>query len=397
MTSSSPQTSGRIYFDNAATSWPKPPEVVQAITDFYNNIGTAAGRGNQASEYSSDSISQKCRSELLDFIGGRAGDRNASDQIVFAFNGTDAINMGLFGFLNRGDHVVTTAIEHNSVLRPLELLKQNLDVKVSVVECGEDGTVDPDDIKNAIVSKTKLVVISHASNVTGVIQDVEGIGKLCQELDVTLMLDAAQTVGQIPIDVQTIGCHMLAAAGHKGLLGPLGTGFLYLSKDTAPQMRPWRAGGTGTSSELSSQPSDYPARLESGNLNLGGIAGMRAGLEFVKTIGVEKIQQHKRKLIAQVISQLADHPKIKFYCQDNLDRAGVISMNIADSDPRELAMILDSSFGIQTRAGFHCAPKMHHTLKTIDQGGTLRISPGWFSTEPEIDCFVEAIKEISSL
>ena len=385
------QTGRRVYLDNAATSWPKPPEVVAAIADFYTNGGSPAGRGNQTSEFSSDGIVRRCRSELQEFIGG-----DSRDQIAFAFNGTDAINMGLFGFLNPGDHVVTTSIEHNSVMRPLELLRQNRELEISVVQCGDDGKVPTDGIRDAIEPKTRLVIVSHASNVTGVIQNVQAIGEICRERDVAFMLDAAQTIGQLPVDVKSIGCDMLATAGHKGLMGPLGTGFLYIAENIAEQVQPWRAGGTGTKSELSSQPQEYPARLESGNLNVGGIAGLSAGLRFVQSVGVETIQQHKHRLVARLFERLANEPKIKIYCATESDRVGVLSLNIDEVDPREAAMILDSSFGIQVRAGFHCSPGMHHSLKTVELGGTIRISPGWFSTEAEVDLLANALVEIAS-
>ena len=383
---------GRIYLDNAATSWPKPPAVVEAIADFYTAVGSPAGRGNPTSEFSSDGIVQKCRSELREFIGG-----GADDQIVFAFNGTDAINIGLFGFLNHGDHVVTTSIEHNSVMRPLEMMRQSHELKISVVQCDDDGTVSPSDIRDAIQPNTKMVILSHASNVTGVIQDALKIGDLCREREIAFMLDAAQTVGQLPIDVNQIGCDMLAAPGHKGLLGPLGTGFLYIAERISDQVRPWRAGGTGTKSELNTQPTEYPGRLEAGNMNVGGLAGLRAGLEFVESVGVAAIQQHEQQLVGRIVERLENEPRIKLYCATSLDRVGVLSLNIDQLDPREAAMILDSSFGIQVRAGFHCAPGMHHSLNTFELGGTIRVSPGWFTTESEVDQFANAISEIANV
>ena len=386
------QSGGRIYLDNAATSWPKPPAVVAAIADFYTAVGSPAGRGNPTSEFSSDGIVQKCRSELREFIGG-----GPDDQIVFAFNGTDAINISLFGFLNHGDHVVTTSIEHNSVMRPLEMMRQSHELKITVVQCDADGTVSPGDIRDAIQPNTKMVIFSHASNVTGIIQDAQTIGALCRERKIAFMLDAAQTVGQLPIDVSKIGCDMLAAPGHKGLLGPLGTGFLYIAERVAEQVRPWRAGGTGTKSELSTQPTEYPARLESGNMNVGGLAGLRAGLEFVKSVGVAAIQQHEQQLVSRIVERLENEPRIKLYCATGLNRVGVLSLNIDQFDPREAVLILDSSFGIQVRAGFHCAPGMHHSLGTFELGGTIRISPGWFSTETEIDRLADAITEIANV
>lgn len=385
------QPGGRIYLDNAATSWPKPPAVVAAIADFYTAIGSPAGRGNPSSEFSSDGIVQKCRSELREFIGG-----GTDDQIVFAFNGTDAINIGLFGFLNHGDHVVTTSIEHNSVMRPLEMMRQSHELRISAVQSDANGAVCPNHIRDAIQPNTKMVILSHASNVTGVIQDAQAIGDLCRDREIAFMLDAAQTVGQLPIDVSKIGCDMLAAPGHKGLLGPLGTGFLYIAERVAERVRPWRAGGTGTKSEQNTQPTEYPSRLEAGNMNVGGLAGLRAGLEFVKSVGVAAIQQHEQQLVSRIVDRLECEPRINMYCASGLDRVGVLSLNIDQFDPREAAVILDSSFGIQVRAGFHCAPEMHRSLGTFELGGTIRVSPGWFSTETEIDMLANAITEIAN-
>lgn len=381
----------RIYLDNAATSWPKPPQVLEAIQDFYQSIGSASGRGNQASEFTSDHLVRQCRVELAEFLG--VGNQ---DSLVFGFNGTDAINMALWGFLRPDDHVVTTVIEHNSVIRPLNELNHRQRVRFDVVDCDQQGRVDVDSICSAIKSETRLVVVSHASNVTGVVQDVRGIAEICQKKGVSLMVDAAQTVGQVEVNFRELGCDLLAAPGHKGLMGPLGTGILLVGEKVKSQMGVWRAGGTGTDSELTTQPSDYPARLESGNLNVGGIAGLLAGLRFVQSIGIEKIAAKENELIEFLARELNSIDGVRVFgglCDTS--RVAVLSFEIAGMDPREVAMILDSSFGIQVRAGLHCAPGIHQRLGTFARGGTIRCSPGWFTEPSQVGTFLAAVKEIS--
>lgn len=383
----------RIYLDNAATSWPKPPQVGQAIQDFYLKLGSASGRGNQASTFSSDHIVRQCRTELEEFLGA-----GTDDSLVFAFNGTDAINLGLWGFLNSGDHVVTTMIEHNSVIRPLYELARRLGVTFDLVDCDETGRVDAEAIQAAMKNQTRLVVVSHASNVTGTVQDVAAIAGCCRDANVALMLDAAQTVGQIPLNFQQLGCDFIAAPGHKGLMGPLGTGFLLVGGRVKDSMNPWRAGGTGTASESTSQPSEFPARLESGNLNVGGIVGLLEGLRFVRQTGESAIAEKEQGLMRMALEGLCSIPGVRvFGSTESNSQVGVLSFEIEDQDPREVAMILDSGFGVQVRAGLHCAPNIHKRMGTFEMGGTVRISPGWFSTPDHIEKLLAAISEIVEL
>lgn len=384
----------RIYLDNAATSWPKPPQVLTAIKDFYQNLGSASGRGIQASPFSSDHLVRQCRTELAQFLGA-----GADDPLIFAFNGTDAINMAFGSFLKPGDHVVTTEIEHNSVIRPLEERVRSDRLSYSTVDSDENGFVNPKDIESAIRPQTQLVVVSHASNVTGSIQDVNEIGQICKRNNVAFMVDAAQTVGQIPIDFRMIDCDFLAAPGHKGLMGPLGTGFLIIRNRIAQELRTWRAGGTGTQSEMSTQPTVYPARLESGNLNVGGIAGLLAGLRFVQQTGLVEILRNENELCDALLQGLRLIPGIQVMARSSGQKTdgyvGVVSFLCDNLDSREISMILDASFGIQTRAGFHCSPGIHKRLGSFDLGGTIRVSPNWFTTLDQIDRFLVAIRQIS--
>lgn len=383
----------RIYLDNAATSWPKPSQVAQAIQEFYMNLGSASGRGSQASEFSSDHIVRQCRSELEQFLGA-----GAEDSLVFAFNGTDAINLALWGFLTNGDHVVATTIEHNSVVRPLHELSQRFGVTFDLVDCDETGQVDANSIRAAIKSETKLVVVCHASNVTGAVQDIEAVADVCRNAEVALMVDAAQTVGHVPLNFQELGCDFLVAPGHKGLMGPLGTGFLLLGGRVKTAMNPWRAGGTGTASELTHQPLEFPSRLEAGNLNVGGLAGLLEGLRFVREIGCEAIGAKERELLQRAAEGLDSIPGVRvFGATGGRSNIGVLSFEVEGQDPREVAMILDSGFGIQVRAGLHCAPTIHKRMGTLEQGGTVRISPGWYSTSDHIEKLLVAISEIANL
>ena len=338
----------RIYLDNAATSWPKPPEVLQAIQDFYLKLGSASGRGGQSSEFSSDHLVRQCRAELTEFLGA-----GKNDALVFAFNGTDAINLGLWGVLGERDHVVTTAIEHNSVIRPLHELSRHRGVTFDIIECNDDSFVDAESVSQAINNETRLVVVSHASNVTGAVQDIGSIAAVCREKGVALMVDAAQTVGHMEVDFRELQCDLLAAPGHKGLMGPLGTGFLLVGENLKDTMKTWRAGGTGTESELAHQPNEYPAKLESGNLNVSGIAGLLAGLRFVRSIGVAKIAEKEQALLSLAAKGLSLISDVQIICSGALHRTGVLSFEVVGQDPREIAMNLDSSFGIQVRDALH--------------------------------------------
>ena len=266
----------RIYLDNAATSWPKPPAVLQAVSDFYNDVGSAAGRGASNASMCSNEIVQTTRRSIAEYLN--AADAN---EIIFCNNGTDALNKAIFGFVNDGDHIITTTTEHNSVLRPLSYLKTHRNCVVTQIPCDGQGAVDLQKLEESISSETSLLVVNHASNVTGTIQQVREIGQLAARHDVLFLLDAAQTLGATPVNVQAIGCHLLAAPGHKGLLGPLGTGILYINHSIAEQVRPIIFGGTGTNSASDIQPEKLPEKFESGNLNVPAIAGLGAGLNFL--------------------------------------------------------------------------------------------------------------------
>lgn len=378
----------RLYLDNAATSWPKPPAVIEAIATFYRDSGTAALRGSASGD--TDRSIDVVREKLAQFVNAES--RN---EIVFAFSCTDALNIALHGVLSAGDHVVISALEHNSVLRPLNYLARHRQIEFSVVETNADGVIEPARLESEIKQNTKMVCLSQVSNVTGVVQPVEAVGEICRRRNVMYLVDAAQSLGHLPVDVRAFNCDLLAAPGHKGLMGPLGTGVLYVSQNVAERVEPLRQGGTGSVSDNESQPTDMPAKLESGNLNVGGILGLGAGLAFVNEFPFESIVAHDAKLGQQLLNGLCRINNVDVYMARAAERTSVISFNVGSQDPREVAAILENHFGIEVRAGLQCSPRAHKFLGTFSRGGTLRVSPGIFNTIDEIDRMVDAVKEIS--
>jgi cysteine desulfurase family protein len=377
--------------DNAATSWPKPEAVYRAVDNYQRRLGAPAGRGAYAEAAETVRIVASCRQKIAELIGGADAKR-----IIFTQNGTDSLNLGLHGLLRPGDHVVTSVCEHNSVLRPLRFLAEHRDVSATYVGCDSQGYVDPGDIRRAITPKTRLIALVHASNVTGAIQPVEEVGKIAAQGRIPFLVDAAQSLGYVPVDVRQIGCQLLAAPGHKGLLGPLGTGLLYIAPGIEEHLLPLRQGGTGTRSDEDVQPTTLPDRYESGNLNVPGIVGMNAGVSDIAARGVASIEQHARELATRLLQGLADMRGLTLYGpQESKRRLGVVSLNMAGYDPQELASLLDANWSIHTRAGLHCAPRMHAALGTAPSG-TLRLSIGHFTTAAEIDAALAAIREIAS-
>ena len=381
--------SDRIYLDNAATTWPKPPQVVKEIARYYNELGVAAGRGTSAIATEVDRTIDACRHAISKLVNCQSG------QVVFAFNGTDALNTALLGLISEGDEVVTTEIEHNSVLRPLNELAKSGRIKLAIASA-VDGIVCLDSLTDMIGPATRICCISHASNLTGLIQPIQQLSIICKENDVMLILDAAQSVGHIDVDFDELGCDVLIGSGHKGLLGPLGTGFLCLSERAADVIRPIRLGGTGTKSESIEQPNEMPYRLESGNLNVGGIFGLLAGINFLNEKGIQSVASHEKELRSQVINSFTGNEMIVVHGAETDYRTGVLSFNFHNQQCHTVAAMLDSAFGIQARAGLHCAPLAHNSIGSEPYGGTVRISPGVFTTSNDIDFFLNAIEKLSS-
>ena len=376
-----------IYFDNAATSWPKPAAVRAALDDYFGDAGGNPGRSAHRMSVAAARIVENAREALAELFHA-----NDPSRIVFTQNATHALNLALYGLLRPGDHVVTTSMEHNSVMRPLRHL-ETLGVELTVVACHPDGMLDVDGLRRALQPGTRLLVTTHGSNVVGALTPLSAVAALARERGILYLVDAAQTAGAIPIDVQEMGMDLLAFSGHKGLLGPTGTGGLYIREEVV--LAPLLRGGTGSDSAQETQPEFLPDVHESGTLNVAGIAGLGAGVLFLSEIGIEAVMTHERKLVAQFLAGAAEISGITVYGpQEAALQCGVVSFNVAGAMPSEVALILDQSFGIMARPGLHCAPGAHHTLGTFPTG-TVRFSFGWFNTPSEVDAAVEALREIA--
>ncbi len=376
-----------IYLDNAATSGRKPESVYTAMDNAIRNCSGNPGRSGHAVSLAAGKIVEDARVSCASLL--HAEDASS---ISFTVNTTAALNTAIYGIVKPGSHVITSSLEHNSVSRPLEHLK-SLGCELTVLKASLDTGVDPEEVRRAIRKTTSLVVMTHISNVTGTVNDIRSIGAVCREAGVPFLVDAAQSIGTRPIDVSADNIDMLAFPGHKGLLGPQGTGGLYVRKglDISPLTR----GGTGSFSESLEQPLRMPDRLESGTLNVPGLAGLAEGVRFILSTGEDNIRKKEDELRAMLYEGLADVQGIKFYGPGpGCDVGGVLSFTLDGIDPSEIAMILDSGFGIAVRSGLHCAPYAHMMLGTIDTGGTVRVSPNWFTEQSEIEAFVEAISAI---
>jgi len=374
-----------VYLDNAATSFPKPEAVYQAVLHAMRDIGASPGRGGHRRSLAAGRLLFQARE-----VVARLFAITDSSRIIFTHSATEALNMALRGILDSGDHVVTTSMEHNSLLRPLMALHRQ-GVAVSVVEADARGLVDPEDVKRALTPRTRMIAVGHVSNVCGTVQRLDAIASVAHEAGALLLVDAAQSAGSMAIDVQTLGIDLLAAPGHKGLLGPQGTGFLYAAPGL--RIRPLLAGGTGSSSTLEEQPDTLPEGLEPGTHNLPGIAGLKAGVEHVLAQGVEAIGRHERDLLAQADEALRQIDGVTLYGPaDPQCRGSVLSFTVTGLDAAELAFLLDRDYDIAVRSGLHCAPRAHRTIGTFP-GGTVRMSPGCFNTSEEIAIFCRAVVE----
>jgi len=382
----------RIYLDNAATSWPKPEEVYLAVDRYQRENGAPVGRGVHREAVAAQALVDATRRDLSRWIGA-----SSPDHVVFTLNGTDALNTAIHGALSAGGHVVTTVAEHNSVLRPLAALEATGRVEVSRVPCDAAGLVDPQEVRRALRPTTRLVALVHASNVTGVIQPAAEIGPLVREQGALFLLDAAQTIGEIPIDVEKLQVDLLAAPGHKGLLGPLGTGLLYIRPGIEQRLPAFRQGGTGTHSDRDRQPETLPEKYEAGNLNVPGIAGLGAGVRWLAAQGIDTLHRCAIERTRFLLDGLTAIPGVRIFGSPLPEsRVAVVSIELAGYDPQELATMLDAAFGVQVRAGLHCAPLMHQALGTIASGGTVRFSPGPFTTNDELQMALTAVAEVAA-
>jgi len=377
----------KIYLDNAATSWPKPEAVYTAMDRFQRNIGANPGRGVTQSSLASSALVLETRELLAELF-------HIDDplRIAFSLNVTEALNVALKGILLPGDHLVISSMEHAALARPAFALREK-GVDLTVVPCDSEGLLDVSDLAKAIRPNTKMVGLLHASNVTGTIQPIAEVGKLCREKEILFLLDSAQSAGVLPIDVNRQCIDVLAFTGHKGLLGPQGTGGLYVRPGIV--VRPLKEGGTGSWARNMEQPDIMPDCLESGTLNTPGIIGLGAGVRFILEQGLERIRLHEQQLTALLWDNLQKIPGIRIYGPADLNaRTAVVSFTVDNVDPNQISSALEADYGIVTRAGLHCAPLAHQTVGTIP-GGTCRLSPGFFTSEREIDIAIHAIEEIA--
>jgi len=377
-----------IYLDNAATSWPKPESVYQTMGEFLRTKGANPGRGSHSLAVVAMEAVEETRMLVARLINA-----SRKEQVIFTLNCTDALNLGLKGLLRQGDHVITSCIEHNSVVRPLSKLSHH-GVKITKVPPSK-GTevVSAQDIEEAITKNTKLAVVTHASNVTGIIQPIEEYGMIAKKHQLIFMVDAAQTAGRYPIDVQAGNIDLLAFSGHKGLFGPPGTGVLYVGDRV--DLDSLREGGTGSQSELEEQPVILPDRYESGTLNSVGISGLGAGLKYIFAEGLDRIRAHEQYLTERLIQGLLHIPGVTLYtAKDRAKQAPIVSLNIEGYEPGEVGVILDQAFDIKVRTGLHCAAAAHKTLGTYPLG-TIRLSPGYFNNIEEMDATLQALERIA--
>lgn len=407
-----------IYLDNAATSFPKAPTVAPAITKFINEDAANPGRAGHRMAVAAEQMLDDVRLKLTRFFDG-----DDFHRMIFAMNGTDALNMAIKGVIGQGGsgahrpHIITTVLEHNSVSRPLQAMATEGSIELTRIACDEAGFIDPQDIKKAIQPNTAMIVMTHASNVLGTIQDAEAVGRIAREADILFCLDAAQTAGVVPVSIKQLHVDLLAFPGHKSLLGPTGTGGLYVG-ERCPEpaeavaatheaghmdevvmrkrrLNPWREGGTGGDSSTPTQPALFPYYLEGGTPNTIGIVGLGASLDYVNKQGLDKTLKHEQALVQRIIDRLGADERFTLYgTHDASRRVGTVAFNVNGFEASDIGSILDDSFEVAVRPGLHCAPYVHRHLGTFPSGA-IRISPGAFNTEADVDTALDALNEIA--
>jgi cysteine desulfurase family protein len=374
-----------VYLDNAATTFPKPPEVIQFMCDFYQTRGVNPGRTGFDLALEAEETLADARRSLTEFFGGSDPNR-----LVFSYNVTDALNLLISSVLEPGDHAITTCLEHNSVLRPMYMHHEQ-GVEVDFVPFDARGYVDPEDIARRIRSNTKLVVMNHGSNVIGTIQPVAEVGRICRERSVLFAIDAAQTAGLVAIDVVSMNIDVVCFTGHKSLFGPSGIGGMYIGEHV--DIRPCRAGGTGVMSALKNQPDAYPWRMEFGTVNMMGVAGLLAAQRWIADRGgVETIYEHEMRHARRLHEGLEAIDGVQLYCADlDHDHLPVFVFNVDGLPADQTGTFLDVEHDVITRTGLHCAPQVHEGIGTFDADGTVRFSPGVFTTDEEIERAIDAV------
>lgn len=378
-----------IYFDSAATSWPKPPQVWQAMEHCIKYVGANPGRSGHQMAVKAGRLVDEAR-ELLSLLFNIAN----PDRIVFTLNATESLNLAIKGLFKTGDHVITSSMEHNSVTRPLHVLQEK-GLEVTKVHCSDEGAIKVEDIEKALKPNTAAIVITHASNVTGTLMPLAEIGRLAKRKMLKLIVDAAQTAGVFNIDVSFMNIHLLAFPGHKGLYGPTGTGGLYIAEGL--ELTTLKEGGTGSMSHIPGQPGILPERYESGTLNSVGISGLAAGLKFIRDEGSEKIRQHEMGLTGRFLKGAEKIKDLKVYGPLELyERAPVVSFSLEGKNSGQVGSMLDQQYNIACRAGLHCAPDAHRTLGTFDKK-LVRFSFSYFNKEEEVDFAIRSLAEIAAI
>lgn len=375
-----------IYLDNAATTMRKPQKVIDAVVQAMSSMGNA-GRGVNDASLSASRIIYDTRERICRMVGG-----TNPRQVVFTCNSTESLNMALRGLLNPGDHVITTMLEHNSVLRPLYDLESK-GTKLTIIGCRERGTFDIEDMRKAITSETKMIVCTNGSNLTGNYVDLKPIGELAYENGLLFVVDASQTAGVFPIDVEEMKIDVLCFTGHKGMLGPQGTGGMYVREGVS--VRSLKAGGTGVQTYSKTQPAQMPTALEAGTLNGHGIAGLHAALEYLEEYGIDNIRAREQELMWRFYEGVKDIENVTIYGDfTTKNRCAIVTLNIGDYDSSEVSDALLTEYSISTRSGGHCAPLMHEALGTVEQGA-VRFSFSHYNTDEEVDTAIQAVRELA--
>lgn len=378
----------KIYLDNASTTFPKPKEVAEAVYHYMTQVGSNVSRGGYDNAYRTEELVYETRQNLTDLF-------NAPDckNVIFTKNITESLNIILKGFLHPGDHLLVSSMEHNAVMRPLVQLRQK-NISFTRVPCSHNGTLDVNDLAKYLQPNTRLVVMTHASNVCGTVLPIEKVGQFCQEHNLKFVADTAQTAGVWPIDMQKMHIDALAFTGHKGLLGPQGIGGFILHEDMIEKIEPLISGGTGSISHMEEIPHFMPDRFETGTMNLPGIIGLNAGLNWLKQTTCSAVKQHELMLTQYFLDGIASLNNENILIAGRRDisqRTGVVSIQVKNREIAQLAYELDDKFGIMTRVGLHCAPSAHKTLGTYPQG-TIRFSFGWWNTREDIEAAVNALE-----
>jgi len=375
-----------IYLDNGATTFPKPKVVTDKIMECYLGYAGNPGRSGHKLAMKMDLEIYETREKICKLING-----TEVLNVIFTFNATDSLNLAIKGVLEEGDHVITTSMEHNSILRPLNQLRKDGKIELSIVYADEKGYIDPQKIFEALTPNTKMIVTTHMSNVFGTIVDIKAIGDFCKENNILYLVDASQSIGVLDIDVQEMNIDLLAFPGHKALFGPMGTGALYIKEGII--VKPLKEGGTGSYSHSIDQPDLYPDSLESGTPNGVGIIALGKGIDFINEVGLENIRNHEMSLKNHFIELLKDNEDVILYGTLDDRQGAVVSLNVKDMDSSEISYILSDEFDIYTRPGFHCAPLAHKTMGT-EELGAIRFSFGYYNTLEEVEKTVEALLNI---